>query len=421
MSTYFKELLDKFSSSMKDLLEVFKSEINKTCSNFGNLEDKIEDINKDFAGLEKSFNKESWKQLIATITIGLTSIGATLFQIGSGFELIGVALMAIGALIPQVIASFKLKDWILDVTNFKKAINDLASDPDLAAAGGIIAKKMGISEFERELDNFIEKINEGKYGYEDFSAVIANTSDPFAKSASGIDTVTESLTDLTNEIDIIQKKSEAVFPLNLSAEATGLLGAGAIASAGAEAVLMPLKDDFKNFYDDIASFEKDAQDKCLTGWKFWADSIIDFFSSIYGGIKGTYESLKSGITDIFKAFQGPEISPDFVGPIKEAGFLSKIGAALGPIGKVASVIMQIPQIVKQVWDSIKEFAKGIASLFGWMSEEEKVQKDVLRDLGAAISDDLAKRIADTSKEIGGRFTAVTIKPAAHCCFEGIAV
>ena len=44
--------------------------------------------------------------------------------------------------------------------------------------------------------------------------------------------------------------------------------------------------------------------------------------------------------------------------------LSKIGAALGPYGKIASVIMQIPQIVKQVWASIKNFAKELASLFG---------------------------------------------------------
>jgi len=422
MSTYFKEMLDKFSSSMKDLLEVFKSEINKTCSNFEPLRSELDVIKKDIDDIEEFLKKGSWNKYIATITFGLLGIGAALIGIGGGFELIGIALLGIGAIVPQIYGAFRFRDWILDVTDLRKAIYDFASDSSLAIAGSKLAKKAGISEFIKELDGFIEKLKTGKLGYEDFSAVIANTSDPFAKSASAIDTVTEGLTDLANEIDVIQKKSEAVFPLNLSAEATGLLGAREIVSAGAEAVLMPLKDDFKNFYDDITSFEKDAQQKSLTGWKFWADSIIALFSSIYGGIKGTYESLKTGISDIFDIFKSKQVkeADPFSGlgglsagaeaslGKSDVGFLSKIGAALGPIGKVASIIMQIPQIVKQVWDSIKEFAKGIASLFGWMSEEEKVQKDVLRDLGAAISDDLAKKIADTSKDIGDRFTAVTL-------------
>jgi hypothetical protein len=126
------------------------------------------------------------------------------------------------------------------------------------------------------------------------------------------------------------------------------------------------------FYAKKWALEDEALMKSKAGWKQWGDWLIDFFSSIHGGIKGTYESLKTGFTDIFSAFKGKEtieMGPPapwetLKGEEGDVSFLSKIGAALGPIGKVASVIMQIPQIVKQVWASIKDFAKSIASLFG---------------------------------------------------------
>jgi polyhydroxyalkanoate synthesis regulator phasin len=139
--------------------------------------------------------------------------------------------------------------------------------------------------------------------------------------------------------------------------------------------------------------------KLLPSMKDWANSLMEMFSGISSSIQATFDRLRGGFDDIFKGFQA--------GAAK-GGILGGITGALGPIGSIVGLIGNIPEILKQLWSSVKDFAKSIASLFGWMSEEEKVQKDVLRDLGATISDELAKKIADSSKEIGDRFTAVTL-------------
>ncbi len=85
MDIYISAMFDSLSSSMALLAKNSFGNINQICSNFANLEKKIGDINKDFEMLEKLFKKSSWNQYIATLTIGLIGVGATIIGLAGGF------------------------------------------------------------------------------------------------------------------------------------------------------------------------------------------------------------------------------------------------------------------------------------------------------------------------------------------------
>ncbi len=445
------QMVSKVGVYVDKLVKHIRSGIELICMKIDEMKTIMESISGDLAGLEESISfgtliESTITAIGAILTIGSAfvalkgSVAAALASIGSALSpfllLLGKAALVVGVFV----AAFKLTDWILEITGARKYIDDFMfwivdnfisiKDEIVDAINYLVdypAERLYVfKEYGKNVINYLKEGLLSAWG--GIKNVINDKVDwikdklQFRKSPpfsiiygyglGFMEAFCQGIMDKTplleSTLDAVATKAEANLQIPVEAFASGSLTSGLGLSAGAGAVLMPLKDDFKNFYDDITSFEKDAQQKSLTGWKFWADSIIDFFSSIHGGIKGTYESLKTGFTDIFNIFQGPQVSPDFVGPVQEQGLFSKIGAALGPIGSVTGVIMQIPQIIKQVWSSIKDFAKSIAGLFGWMSEEEKVQKDVLRDLGAAISEELARKIADTSKDIGDRFSAVTL-------------
>ena len=307
-------------------------------------------------------------------------------------------------MIPQIDLATRFKNWIIGITNFKNTVEDFSTDKSIVSLSknlenGISSLEKGIGGLEKKFDVFDNKLKSNKESLDLYKQVMADTSDPFAKSASAISNVKDSLTGLTNEIDVLQEKCEKTFPLDLSVEASGLLGVRGIASAGMSAVLSPLKEEWIGIRGYIEKAEEDFQQESLTSWKAWSDAILGLFGGIWSSIKGTYEQFKTGFEDISKSWStGAE----------KGGFFGGLQASLPGIGSIVGLLTKVPEIVKQLWSSIKDFAKGIASLFGGLNEEEKVQKDVLRDLGAAISDDLAKKIADASKDLGDRFSAVTL-------------
>jgi len=441
------KMVSKVGVYVDKLIQHTRSGIELICSKMDEMKNILSGIRDDLAEIEKAIDKGTLVQGFITLTASVLSVSATFLTAKGSVVAFAAALSPLllllgkGALIVGTfIAALKFTDWILEITGARKYIDDFMF--------WVVDKFINIKdEIVEGINYLVDYPAERLYVFKEYGKNVINYFREGLLSAWGgvknlindkvdwlkdklqfrksppfsiiygyglrfMEAFCQGIMDKTplleSTLDTVAAKAEAILQIPVEALATGSLSKSSGLSAGAGSVLMPLKDDFKNFYHDITSFEKDAQQKSLTGWKFWADSIIDFFSSIHGGIQGTYESLKGGFSDIFNIFKGPQVSPDFVGPVQEQGLFSKIGAALGPIGKVAGVIMQIQQIIKQVWASIKDFAKGIASLFGWMTEEEKVQKDVLRDLGAAISDDLAKKIADASKDLGDRFSAVTL-------------
>jgi hypothetical protein len=182
-------------------------------------------------------------------------------------------------------------------------------------------------------------------------------------------------------------------------ESAIMQGAKSIEMVPPEITMDDVKYDYGYTLKELAEQAQQFRKKDLTGWKTWADGIVGLFGNIWSSIKGTYKQFETGFQDIGKSWStGAE----------KGGFFGGLQASLPGIGSMIGLLTKVPEIIKQVWASIKDFARSIASLFGWMSEEEKVHKDVLRDLGATISDELAKKIADSSKEIGDRFTAVTL-------------
>ncbi len=405
MSGYFKELFDNLDSYMKMFVNNFNSDISQTCSNFGNFEIKIATIKKQLEILNKSLQKDTWSESIWNASISLASLGASLVAFSGPVGAIGASLLAIGLMLPQIDLATKLKNWIIGFNDLKKNTEDfyttyedmLLLNKKLDASVSDLEK--GIGGLEKKFDVFDNKLKSNKESLDLYKQVMADTSDPFAKSASAISNVKDSLTGLTNEIDVLQEKCEKTFPLDLSVEASGLLGVRGTASAGMSAVLSPLKEEWIGIRGYIEKAEEDFQQKSLTSWKAWSDAILGLFGGIWSSIKGTYEQFKTGFEDISKSWStGAE----------KGGFFGGLQASLPGIGSMVGLLTKVPEIIKQVWASIKDFAKKIASLFGWMSEEEKVQKDVLRDLGATISDDLAKKIADASKDMGDRFSAVTL-------------
>jgi len=178
---------------------------------------------------------------------------------------------------------------------------------------------------------------------------------------------------LESTLQDINSKTKTALELS----ASGISGAGAGAAGEASVTFNNLQNEMQGFYDNFGKVEKDAQEKSKTGWKGWADSIMGFFGGIWGSIKGTYEQFKSGFS---------ELSKSWAAGAEKGGFWGGLKASLPGIGSMIGMISQIPQIIKQVWNSIKNFAQGIAKLFGWMTEEEKVQKDVLRGLQICYSD-----------------------------------
>ncbi len=99
--------------------------------------------------------------------------------------------------------------------------------------------------------------------------------------------------------------------------------------------------------------------KLLPTMKDWANSIMEMFSGISSSIQATFDRLRGGFDDIFKSFRAGSA---------EGGILGGIAGALEPIGSMVGLLTKVPEIVKQVWASIKYFAKGIASLFNGIGD-----------------------------------------------------
>jgi ABC-type transporter Mla subunit MlaD len=138
----------------------------------------------------------------------------------------------------------------------------------------------------------------------------------------------------------------------------------------------------------------------------------------FGGLK---QSFTSGLSDMLGSFgigKGEGILGNlFGGKGTGGGLFGLLGSFAGPQGGILGTIQQFASMIPGIGGMISNIIGGIGtafnalkSLFGGLSEEEKVAKDVTRDLGVSISDDLAKKIADSSKEIGDRFTAVIVGP-----------
>jgi hypothetical protein len=139
-------------------------------------------------------------------------------------------------------------------------------------------------------------------------------------------------------------------------------------------------------------------------------------SGFFGGMK---ESFKSGVDDLKKQFGlgGDKglLGNLFGGKDTGGGLLGLLGSFGGPQEGILGTVQQFASMIPGIGTMISGIIGGIGvafnalkSLFGGLSEEEKVAKDVTRDLGVSISEELAKKIADSSKEMGDRFTAVTM-------------
>jgi hypothetical protein len=149
----------------------------------------------------------------------------------------------------------------------------------------------------------------------------------------------------------------------------------------------------------------------------------------FGGLK---QSFTSGLSDMLGSFgigKGEGILGNlFGGKGTGGGLFGMLGSFAGPQEGILGTIQQFASMIPGIGGMISNIIGGIGtafnalkSLFGGLSEEEKVAKDVTRDLGVSISDDLAKKIADSSKEIGDRFTAVIVGPVVQRCFAEAAV
>jgi polyhydroxyalkanoate synthesis regulator phasin len=136
----------------------------------------------------------------------------------------------------------------------------------------------------------------------------------------------------------------------------------------------------------------------------------------FGGMK---ESFKSGLDDLKKQFGlgGDKglLGNLFGGKDTGGGLFGMLGSLGGPQSGIVGMLQSVTSMIPGIGTMISGIIGGVAtafnalkSLFGGLTEEEKVAKDVTRDLGVSISEELAKKIADTSKEVGDRFTAVTM-------------
>jgi hypothetical protein len=127
-------------------------------------------------------------------------------------------------------------------------------------------------------------------------------------------------------------------------------------------------------------------------------------SGFFGGLKESFMSETKKLLDSFGIGGGKGLLGNlFGGKGTGGGLFGMLGAFAVPQEGILGTIQQFASMIPGIGGMI-------SNIIGGLSEEEKVAKDVTRDLGVSISEDLAKKIADTSKDIGDRFTAVIVGP-----------
>ena len=158
-------------------------------------------------------------------------------------------------------------------------------------------------------------------------------------------------------------------------------------------------------------------EKAESIWKNFESAFDDIVKSMIKGIGSILLKSKSFagmMKDLFSGLQ-KTISVNFMVRIEEAfktgfgeakdkggGFLARLKGGFGGIGKFLG-----GDWISGIISVVTTFMPKLVGLF-YKPEWKKVGEDVGRDLGVEISENLSKKIAETAKDMGDRFAAITM-------------